>query len=69
MGKWQCLKCGWEGDYPNIAHPEYLDGGYECCPNGCLDDEGEPEGVVLNFKHPKNKKWYISTLKTIWGGT
>lgn len=65
MGKWNCLKCGWEGDHPNIAHPEYEDGGWKCCPNGCQDDDGEPLGVVLNDRHLENIRWFARMLSRL----
>lgn len=62
MSKWICQKCEWEGNTPEIAHPEYEDGGYTCCPNGCKGDDGEPEAVVLNFNYPENQNQFARAL-------
>ena len=59
--------CDWIGDEPRIAHPEYEDGGWECCPNGCVDGEGEPTAVVYNFYHPAVQAMYAKALKKVWG--
>ena len=62
-GIYICEKCGWEGDYPFTAHPEYEDGGWYCCPNGCVSNDGEPEGVVENFAHPEVQRRFARAMK------
>jgi hypothetical protein len=63
MHKWECEKCNWKGDEPIVAHPEYEDGGYQACPNGCTDDrDGEPLGTILNFNHPGNQIKYLNAM-------
>ena len=65
MSKYLCEHCDWHGDDPATAHPEYEDGGYPVCPNGCVDTTGEPEGVVLDLADPDNQRNYARALRKL----
>lgn len=68
--KYQCEGCNWSGDEPITAHPEYEDGGYPVCPNGCTEmSEGalEPKPVVLDPAHPENQRRFAQAMARLWG--
>lgn len=66
IGKYICEQCGWEGDSPATAYPEYEDGGYPCCPHGCLSpSDNDFEGVVLNPANSENQMRYLRTLSAV----
>jgi len=66
MYKWKCTECDWNGDEPLHAHPDYEDGGWMACPNGCKDKwDGEPLPVVLNIRHPDNMRQYAKALAKV----
>jgi hypothetical protein len=65
MSKWFCEKCNWQGNEPITAHPEYEDGGWQACPNGCTDDNGEPLGTILNPNDSGNMLKFAKALCSI----
>ncbi len=69
-GRYQCENCNWQGDEPTTAHPEYEDGGWPACPNGCTEQSDgleEPRAVVLDPAHPENQRRYAQALARLWG--
>lgn len=59
--KYICMRCGWYGDEPKYSHEG--NEGWLCCPNGCIDENGDPEEVVLFIKY------YQNVLNYIWAYT